>query len=92
MPKQRKSQYSNVPSVPAKQVAGTPSVGSVALGTITPRIVPEGGGTSHGFGPQIHQFGTPHVRGSHGYGHPPKARKGHVRLSGNPLAHHLGKR
>lgn len=90
--KRRASSYASLPAVPGKVVAGTNPVGSVALGGQTPRIVPPGGGASHGFGPQEHQFGTPHVKGSHGYGHPPKARKGHERLSGNPLAHRVGKK
>lgn len=91
MPK-KKSPYASVPSVPDKVVAGKNPVGGVELGDTKPRIVPEGGGASHGFGPQSHQFGTPHVRGAHGYGHPSKARKGSVRLSGNPLAHQIGKK
>lgn len=90
--KQRKLPFANVPAVPNKKVAGANPIGTVALGGETPRIVPAGGGISHGFGPQEHEFGTPHVRGSHGYGHPPKARKGSIRLSGDPGAHRIGKK
>lgn len=81
-----------MPAVPGKKVAGTNPVGTIELGGQTPRQVPPGGGASHGFGPQEHQFGTPHVKGAHGYGHPPHARKGHERLSGDPLAHRIGKK
>lgn len=90
--KQRKLPYANLPAVPGKVIAGANPVGSVELGGQVPRTVPPGGGASRGLGPQEHQFGTPHVRGSHGYGHPPKARKGHERLSGDPLAHRIGRK
>jgi hypothetical protein len=88
--KQKKSQYADVPAVPPKKVAGKNPVGAVGLGVIVPRMVPETGGISHGFGPQAHQFGTPHIPGSHGYGHPHHARKGHLRMSGSTKAHRIG--
>lgn len=90
--KKQKDFYPSTPAVPAKEIAGANPIGVVGLGATKPRIVPEGGGASHGFGPAAHQFGTPHVKGAHGYGHPPKARKGHERLSGDPLAHRIGKK
>ena len=92
MPKQRKLPFANLPAVPGKKIASVNPVGSVGLGGQTPRQVPPGGGVSHGFGPAERQFSTPHVKGSHGYGHPIKARKGHERLSGDPLAHRIGKK
>lgn len=88
--KQRKGPYASTPAVPGKVIAGTNPVGSVELGGQIPRTVPAGGGASHGFGPQEHQFSAPHVKGAHGYGHPPKARKGAIRLSGDPKAHRIG--
>lgn len=91
MPK-KKSPYASLPAVPPKTVAGESPMPGSELGKATPPMVPESGGASHGFGPQVHQFGHPHIKGAHGYGHPLKARHGHERLSGNPLAHRVGKK
>lgn len=88
----RKSPYASTPAVPEKVIAGKNPVGTVDLGSMISPTVPKEEGASHGFGPQVHQFGTPHIKGSHGFGHPLKAKHGHLRMSGNPLAHRLGKK
>lgn len=90
--KRKQGFYSTEPVVPAKKIAGENPVGGVTLGTMNPRMVPEATGASHAFGPHEREFGTPHVKGAHGWGHPPHARKGHERLSGDPLAHRIGKK
>ncbi len=90
MPK--KPAYPKGLAVPKKVVAGSNAVGGVELGGMNPRMVPEATGISHGFGPHEKQFGTPHIKGAHGYGHPLKARKGHLRMSGSPSAHQVGRK
>lgn len=89
MPK-KKGFYATEPAVPDKKIAGENPIGTVELGMLKSPTVPEHEGVIHGLGPQTKQFHYPHVRGAHGYGHPPKARVGHLRYSSNPKAHRIG--
>ncbi len=88
---QKKGFYANTPSVPGKKIAGVNPIGIVILGGARPPTVPQRHeATSHAFGPQIRQVRPSHV--SHGFGHPPAARKGHLRMSGHPMANQIGKK
>ncbi len=92
MPK-RKSFYSQTPAVTEKHVAGTNPIEGPELGGVKPPITPHRHeGTTHAFGPQIHQVRPPSVKGAHGYGHLPHEKKGHLRMSGNPSAHQVGRK
>ncbi len=88
----KKPLYSQTPVVPAKQIAGTNPIGTVALGGATPRTVPQAQPTIHGFDTPAHTFRTPSVKGAHGFGHIAKLRQGNHRLSGVPTAHRVGKK
>jgi hypothetical protein len=90
MPK-KKGFYADAPAVPDKKNAGINPIGFVMLGSARPPTVPQRHeGSSHAFGPQLREVRPPHV--AHGFGHPEKARKGHLRMSGSPGAHQLGKK
>jgi len=82
--------YSQTPVVPAKAIAGKNPIPGPSLGSGTSPTVPQEPGKAHGLGPHDKPFRAAHVKGAHGYGHPPKARSGHHRLSGHPQAHRLG--
>lgn len=93
MPKRKEPEpYATTPAVPAKKITGENPVGSVTLGSLRPPTVPEKVGVAHGLGPHEHNFRHPHIKGVHGYGHLPKQHQGHLRLSGAPAAHQLGKK
>jgi hypothetical protein len=83
--------YSQTPVVSAKQVAGTNPIPGPGVGLLTSPTVPEKPGVIHGLGTPTKEFKHGQVKGSHGFGHPPHATKGHYRLSGVPNAHQLGK-
>ncbi len=70
--------YSDEPHVPANKIADKPNIQNASLGNETPKMVP-------------HNFPSAGA-GAHGFGHGATSRAGHVRLSGNPSAHHVGKR
>ena len=82
--------YRQTPAVPDKKIAGTNPIGAVVIiGGMKPPTVPQRHlGTTHAFGPQARQIRPKHV--AHGYGHPEHAKKGHLRMSGNPGAHQIG--
>jgi hypothetical protein len=82
--------YSQTPVVPEKQIAGKNPIPGPALGGYASPTVPETPGVMHGIGTLAKPFKHGVVRGSHGYGHPPHAKKGNYRLSGHPNAHQLG--
>lgn len=88
----RSSPYSSTPVVPAKKIAGKNPVPGPALGGATPTIVPTKIAFIHGFGPEARPFRHPSVHGAHGWGHVAKERHGHLRVSGNPRAHQLGRK
>lgn len=87
-----KSPYSQTPVVPASEIAGKNPIPGPGVGGYASPTVPQKTGTIHGLGTLEKPFGAGHVKGSHGFGHPPHARKGHFRLSGVPSAHQVGKR
>ena len=74
-----KKGYANQPVVPATKIAGTNPLGTPSVGFHQLKMVPKKQGVSGGF-----------VPGSHGFGHHPKHRQGHARLSGVAAAHRLG--
>jgi len=75
--------YSQTPAVPEKQVAGTNPIQGPVIGTTpTSTAVPSRPGITRALGY--------HPKKSHGFGHAPKAKSGHYRLSGVPGAHRLG--
>lgn len=82
--------YSQTPVVSEKQIAGKNPIAGPGVGNLTSPTVPEKPATVHGLGTPAKNFPHGQVPGAHGYGHPPHARKGHYRLSGNPKAHKLG--
>lgn len=82
--------YSQTPVVPAKAIAGKNPIPGPELGRNSSPTVLQEPGKVHGLGPQGKSFKPGHVKGAHGYGHPPHARKGPYRLSGHPQAHRLG--
>jgi hypothetical protein len=84
--------YSQTPVVPEKQIAGKNPIPGPALGGYASPTVPETPGVMHGVGTLSKPFKHGAVKGAHGYGHPPHAKKGHYRLSGVPNAHQVGKR
>lgn len=84
--------YSQTPVVSAKQIAGTNPIPGPALGGYASPTVPETPGVMHGVGTLAKPFKHGVAKGTHGYGHPPHAKKGHYRLSGVSGAHQLGKR
>lgn len=88
MPK--KKFYSQTPAVPEKQIAGKNPIPGPQLGSAVSPTVPQEPGRAHGLGPAGKAFKPGHVKGAHGFGHPPHARHGHFRLSGHPQAHRLG--
>lgn len=73
--------YSNEPVAPKNKIADKPLVQNASLGNEVSKIVPH-----------PHQFGKPPIGGAHGFGHSGAQRQGHVRLSGAPSAHRIGKR
>lgn len=80
--------FAQVPVAKPKAIAGTNPVGTVALGTATPTMVPDKQAVIHGLDVPAHTIGHPSVKGAKRYGH--VAKLGHMRLSGNPGAHRLG--
>lgn len=86
----KKPLYSNTPVVPAKQIAGTNPVGTIALGAGMSPLTPKKQPTIHGLNVPPHTFRSPSIKGAHGYGHVAKLKQGHYRLSGVPTAHKLG--
>lgn len=82
--------YSQTPVVPEKEIAGKNPIPGTALGAYASPTVPQEPGKVHGLGMLPKPFKHGVVKGAHGYGHPPRAHKGHLRLSGNPQAHRLG--
>ena len=82
--------YSQAPAVPAGEIAGKNPIPGPSLGSYASPTVPQEPGKAHGIGGLAKPFRPAHVKGSHGYGHPPHARKGLFRLSGHPNAHQLG--
>jgi hypothetical protein len=85
-----KSPYSQTPVVPKNQIAGTNPITGPKVGSYASPTVPEKIGVAHGLGTLEKPFRHGVVRGSHGYGHPPHAKKGNYRLSGHPNAHMVG--
>jgi hypothetical protein len=83
--------YSQTPVVPESEIAGKNPIQGPAIGGYASPTVPEKPGMAHGLGTLQKPFKPGHVKGAHGYGHPPHAHKGHLRLSGAPDAHQLGK-
>ncbi len=84
--------YSKTPVVPAKKLAGTNPMPGPQVGVLGPPTVPERPGAIHGLGTPTKHFGHPNVKGSHGWGHVASERKGHLRISGSPKAHQIGRR
>lgn len=81
MPK--KKFYSQEPVASSKVLADkNPIPGPELGGQVTSPTVPRHQGFTKALGP--------HVKISHGFGHAPKAKHGHYRLSGHPQAHRLG--
>lgn len=83
--------YAQTPAVPASEIAGTNPIPGPGVGNYAAPSVPSQPGAVHGLGTLAKPFEHGHVKGAHGYGHPPHAKKGHYRLSGNANAHQLGK-
>lgn len=84
--------YSKLPVAPSKRIAETNPVGKPPLGNATPPIVPQRPATLHGLGIPSRPFGHPNVKGAHGFGHVARHRSGHLRNSGVPTAHQVGKK
>lgn len=91
MPK-RKSFYSQTVPAPAKKLAGTNPVGSVAVGPASKLTVPAKPATVHGLGPQAQLFRKAAVPGAQKYGYVGKPHKQNLKLSGHAGAHQLGSR
>jgi len=89
MPKKAKF-YSQTPAVPAKRLAGTNPMPGPTLGSAVLPTTPTHQGRIHGLGTPEHPFGHRQVKGVHGYGHLPRQRQGHLRLSGLPTGHQIG--
>ena len=81
--------YQDVPSVPGGKIAGGQPHGKIALGSALPKMVPHEPGITRGL-TGTGGFGKPPAGSSHGYGHPPSARVGGLRLSGHKGAHQIG--
>jgi hypothetical protein len=77
----KKKSYADEPHVPANKIANKPLVQNASLGSDDPPLAPV---------PPA--FGKPPIGGSHGYGHQPHQRVGHLRNSGNVKAHSFGKK
>lgn len=84
--------YSQTPAVPASEIAGKNPIPGPGVGNYSSPTVPETPGVMHGVGTLSKPFRPGHVKGSHGYGHPPHAMKGHYRLSGKADAHRIGQK
>ena len=82
MARKKKSPYADTPHAPANKIADKSLVQNASLGNKDIPFVP--------VPPPANQ--PPIGGGSHGYGHAPSAKKGNLRISGNPNAHHIGKK
>lgn len=81
---QKKSFYAQTPAVKAKKIAGVNPVGSVEHpGARHLKMVP-------GYSAKKPPGRTTGLGVPHGYGHPPHAKQGHLRLSAHPGAHQVG--
>lgn len=70
--------YSNMPNAPEKKIFGSNPYPQPVVGSEVNRIVPAKQPRLTGFA------------GTHGYGHTPKQKKGHLRVSGHSGAHLIG--
>jgi len=83
MAEKKKKYYGDIPVAPAKKRADKPIIQNPSLGNDMPSVP---------FVPSPPAFGKPPIGGSHGYGHKPHQRVGHLRISDVPKAHRIGKK
>lgn len=79
-------------SRPKAKVADKTITQDASLGNAPPKMVPPNPGVMKSVVPPLPPAGKPPFGASHGYGHGATQRSGHLRLSGNSGAHHIGKR
>jgi len=84
--------YSKQAPAPDKKAAARNPMPGPFQGTVLSPTVPLHPAKIHGLGTPTHVFGHRNIKGVHSFGHLPKARVGHLRLSGAPKSHQIGKR
>jgi hypothetical protein len=90
-PKTNPGFYDTEPHAPGDKIADKPLAPPPAIGENAPAMVPKPPGRFAGMGGSPHHFGKSPVT-SHGFGHVAHQRHGHVRTSGHPRAHMIGKK
>ncbi len=91
-PKTNPGFYDTEPHAPGNKIADKPLTPPPAQGADRPSTVPPAPGRFDGMGGAAHHMGKPPMNGSHGYGHAAHQRSGHLRVSGHPGGHRIGKR